>query len=326
MTELLKRLMLAPSVSGREDKVRNIIRKEVEPYADEIRVDPMGNLIVRKKGNGKKILFAAHMDEIGYFVTFIDEKGLIRVGNVGGINPLSSCYDEVVSEKGVYGVIAPSSNKEMPKCEELSIDIGAKTKKQAESKVEIGDFFVHSPRLKRLQGNRYIGRPFDDRVGCAVLIEALKNIKTTDNDLYFVFTVQEEVGSRGAKPAAYGIEPDIGIAVDVTIAKDKPATISASTVKLGGGVAIKVKDSSVICSYGLVEDLRKLCEGGKIKYQDEIILAGGTDTSVIQVAKTGCQAGALSIPTAYIHTVNEMIDISDVREAVKLTVAIAERI
>jgi len=326
MTELLKRLMLAPSVSGREDKVRNIIRKEVEPYADEIRVDPMGNLIVRKKGNGKKILFAAHMDEIGYFVTFIDEKGLIRVGNVGGINPLSSCYDEVVSEKGVYGVIAPSSNKEMPKCEELSIDIGAKTKKQAESKVEIGDFFVHSPRLKRLQGNRYIGRPFDDRVGCAVLIEALKNIKTTDNDLYFVFTVQEEVGSRGAKPAAYGIEPDIGIAVDVTIAKDKPATISASTVKLGGGVAIKVKDSSVICSYGLVEDLRKLCEDGKIKYQDEIILAGGTDTSVIQVAKTGCQAGALSIPTAYIHTVNEMIDISDVREAVKLTVAIAERI
>ena len=326
MIELLKKLMYAPSVSGRENGIREIIKNEVAPYADEIRIDPMGNLIARKKGEGKRVVFAAHMDEIGYFVTFIDDKGLIKVGNVGGINPVSSCYDEVVSEKGVYGVIVPSSDKEMPKCEELIIDIGAKNKKQAEAKVEIGDFFVHSPRLKRLQGNRCIGRPFDDRVGCAVLIEALKNVKNTENDLYFVFTVQEEVGSRGAKPVAYGIEPDIGIAVDVTIAKDKPAAISASTVKLGGGVAIKVKDSSVICSYELVEMLRNLCEEKKIKYQDEIILAGGTDTSVIQVAKSGCMAGALSIPTAYIHTVNEMIDISDVKEAVKLTTLIAERI
>ena len=325
MTELLKRLMLAPSVSGREHKVRDIIRNEVEPYADEIRVDPMGNLIVRKKGNGKKIMFAAHMDEIGYFVTFIDEKGLIRVGDVGGINPLSSCYGEVVSENGVYGVIVPSSDKDMPKCEELTIDIGVKTKKQAEAKVEIGDFFVHSPRLKRLNGNIYVGRPFDDRVGCAVLIEALKRIENTDNDLYFVFTAQEEVGLRGAKPAAYGIEPDIAIAVDVTSVGGKPQS-PKSTVRLGKGATVKIKDSAVICSYELCERMRALATENKIKYQDEILLKGGTDAGSMQTARGGCMAGGISIPTAYIHSVNEMIDISDVKEAVKLATVIAERI
>ncbi len=325
MTELLKKLMYAPSVSGREDKIREIIKKEVASYADEIRVDPMGNLIVRRMGKGKKVMLAAHMDEIGYFVTFIDDSGLIRVGNVGGINPLSSAYGEVVSEKGVYGVIVPSSDKEVPKCEELTIDIGVKTKKQAEAKVEIGDFFVHSPRLKRLQGNRYIGRPFDDRVGCAVLIEALKRAKATDNDLYFVFTVQEEVGLRGAKPAAYGIEPDIAIAIDVTSVGGKPQSPKTS-VRLGKGATVKIKDSSLICSYELCEKMRALADENNIRYQNEILLKGGTDAGSMQTAGGGCMAGGISIPTAYIHSVNEMIDISDVKEAVKLAVLIAERI
>ena len=325
MTELLKKLMLAPSVSGREDKVREIIKKEVSPYADEVKVDPMGNLIARKKGSGKKIMLAAHMDEIGYFVTYINENGLIKVGNVGGINTLSSCYGEVVSEKGVCGVIVPSSDKDMPKCEELTIDIGVKTKKQAEAKVEIGDFFVHSPRLKRLNGNIYVGRPFDDRVGCAVLIETLKRVKDTDNDLYFVFTVQEEVGLRGAKPAAYSIEPDIAIAIDVTSVGGKPQS-PKSTVKLGKGATVKIKDSAVICSYELCEKMRALADENKIKYQDEILLKGGTDAGSMQTARGGCMAGGISIPTAYIHSVNEMIDISDVREAVKLATVIAERI
>ena len=326
MTELLKKLMMTPGVSGREYKIREVIRAEAEKYADEVTTDPMGNLIARKKGNGKKIMLVAHMDEIGYFATYIDSDGLIHLGAVGGINPMSSAYDTVVSERGVCGVAVPPDNTDIPKAEKLLVDIGVKTRKQAEAKVSIGDFFVHSPRLKRLAGNRYVGRPFDDRAGCLVLLEALKSVKNTENDLYFVFSVQEEVGSRGAKPAAYGIEPDIGIAVDVTTVSGKPASKSASKVKLGQGAAIKIKDSSVICSYELVEIMRRLAEERRIKCQDEIILAGGTDTSVIQVAKTGCQAGALSIPTAYIHTVNEMIDISDVREAVKLTVAIAERI
>jgi len=325
MTDLLKKLMLTSGVSGREHNIREVIKNEIAPYADEISVDPVGNLIARKKGNGKKIMFAAHMDEIGYFVTFIDDKGLIRVGNIGGIDTLSSAYTTVVSERGVYGVIAPSDDKEIPKCENLIIDIGARNKKQAESKVKVGDYFVHAPSLKRLCGTRYIGRPFDNRVGCAVLCETIKNVKNTDNDLYFVFTVQEEVGLRGAKPAAYGIAPDIGIAIDVTSVGEKPAS-PVTKVKIGGGAAIKVKDSSVICSYEIVERMRELAKAKKIKYQDEVLLRGGTDTGAIQNTRLGCSVGAISIPSAYIHSVNEMIDLSDVKEAVKLACAVAEEI
>ena len=325
MTELLKRLMLATGVSGRENKIREVIKKEAEKYADEIITDPMGNLIVRKKGNGKKIMLAAHMDEIGYFVTYINEKGLISVGAVGGINPLSSSYSEVVSENGVYGIILPSESNETPKVEQMTVDIGAKNRKQAEARVQIGDYFVHVPHVKRLSGNKYVGRPFDDRVGCLVLLEALKNAKSTDNDLYFVFTVQEEVGLRGAKPAAYRIEPDIAIAVDVTAVGGKP-TSPKSKVELGGGAAIKIKDSSVICSREIVERMREIAAENKIKFQDEILLMGGTDTAAMQIAGAGCLVGAISIPTAYIHSVNEMIDISDVKEAIKLTCAVIEGI
>ena len=325
MTELLKRLMLTTGVSGRENKIREVIRSEAEKYADEVITDPMGNLIVHKKGNGKKIMFAAHMDEIGYFVTFIDEKGLIRVGAVGGINTLAASYSDVISENGVYGIALPTEANELPKVESLYIDIGVKSRKQAEARVKVGDYFVHVPHLKRLSGNKYVGRPFDDRIGCLVLLEALKNVKNTDNDLYFVFTVQEEVGLRGAKPAAYRIEPDIAIAVDVTSVGGKP-TSPKSKVKLGDGAAIKIKDSSVICSYELVCRMREIAVDSKIKYQDEILLKGGTDTASMQTSKAGCLAGGISIPTAYIHSVNEMIDMSDVKEAIKLACAVAERI
>ena len=325
MTELIKKLMFVPGISGREDKIAEAIKKEVEPYADEVYTDPVGNLIAHKKGNGKKVMFAAHMDEIGYFVTFIDERGLIKVGNVGGINAIAGAFTQVVSEKGVYGVIVPSDMKDV-KVDGLYIDIGAKTKKQAESKVKIGDYFLHVPAFRRLNGStRYIGRPFDDRIGCAVLIETLKNVKNTDNDLYFVFSVQEEVGCRGAKPAAYSIEPEVGIAIDVTAVGGKPGAPTMD-VKLGGGAAIKIKDASVICSYEIVNKMRELAKENKVKYQEEILIRGGTDTSAMQISKGGCLAGAISVPSAYIHSVNEMIDMSDVKEIVKLATLVAERI
>lgn len=325
MTELIKKLMYVPGISGREDKIAEVIKKEVEAYADEVYTDPVGNLIAHKKGNGKKVMFAAHMDEIGYFVTFIDDRGLIKVGNVGGINAIAGAFTQVVSEKGVYGVIVPSDMKDV-KVDGLYIDIGAKTKKQAESKVKIGDYFVHVPAFRRLNGStRYIGRPFDDRIGCAVLIETLKNVKNTDNDLYFVFSVQEEVGCRGAKPAAYSIEPEVGIAIDVTAVGGKPGAPTMD-VKLGGGAAIKIKDASVICSYEIVNKMRELAKENKVKYQEEILIRGGTDTSAMQISKGGCLAGAISVPSAYIHSVNEMIDMSDVKEIVKLATLVAERI
>ena len=324
MKDLLKRLMLTPSVSGREDKIREAIIKEVEPYADEISVDAMGNLIVRKKGNGKKIMFCAHMDEIGFFVTNIEESGRLSVCGVGGLNTLSASFQEVVSENGVVGVIFPDNSKEIPKAENLTIDIGAKNKKQAEKLVEIGDFFVCQPKLVKLQNQRYIGRPVDDRVGCAILIDALKKVNS-ENDLYFVFSVQEEVGGRGAKPAAFGIAPDFGIAIDVTLSKDAGESMPTKA-KLGGGCAIKIKDSGVICSPSLVKKMRELSKEYGIKYQDEIILAGGTDASPMQIAGRGTVVGAISVPMSNIHTSCEMFDMLDVKEAVKLTIALCEKL
>lgn len=325
MTELLKRLMYTTGVSGREDKIREAIKKEVEPYADEVIVDPVGNLIARKKGKGKKIMLCAHMDEIGFFATYIENDGFIRVSPIGGINPVACAFSEVVSENGVYGVIVPEDGKDKPKVDTMYIDIGAKTKKQAEKKIKVGDYFVAAPSFRRLMNKKYVGRPFDDRVGCAVMIEALKNIKETENDLYFVFSTQEEVGSRGAKPASFTISPDIGIAFDVTGTGDKPSS-KPLAIKLGGGCAIKIKDSSVICSPELVNRMREIAEENKVKYQNEVLPYGGTDTSMMQVSGRGAKVSAISIPCAYIHSGVEMIDMDDVLGAVKLTTLLCENL
>lgn len=324
MINLLKRLMLTSGVSGREDKIRDLIRKEVEPYCDEIIVDNVGNLIAHKKGNGKRVMLGAHMDEIGYFATHITSNGMIKVSPVGGLNYLSCPYAQVVSENGVKGVVA-SKTTSLPECSDLFIDIGATSKRQAERYVKVGDFFVHTPSITHLLGARYIGRPFDDRVGCAILIETLKNVKGTDNDLYFAFTTQEEVGCRGARPATYTIEPEIAIALDVTRTDDKGGA-DILNVSIGKGPTIKIKDASVICSHELVLKMRELARENNIKYQDEMLSKGGTDTSSMQIAKRGCKAGAISIPCGFIHTNNEMIDINDVKGAVRLATVIAERI
>ena len=324
MRDLLKKLMYTPSVSGREDRVREVIYNEIKDCCDEISTDAMGNLIARKAGNGKKIMFCAHMDEIGFFATYITGDGDIKVSPVGGINTLSASHQCVVSESGVRGVLVPNSSKDKPKCEDMYIDIGAKNKKQAEKAVKIGDFFVCEPRLEKLQNQRYIGRPFDDRVGCAIMIEAIKKVKS-ENDLYFVFSVQEEVGGRGAKPAAFAIAPDYGIAIDVTMVGEKGGP-GEMDVKLGRGCAIKIKDSSVISSPELVKKMRDIARDGKIKYQDEILPAGGTDASPMQIAGRGAKVSVISIPTAHIHTSCEMVDMFDIKEAVKLTVALAEKL
>lgn len=323
MIELIKKLMNASSVSGREEKIREVIINEIKPYADTVETDNMGNVIARKKGKNKKIMLCAHMDEIGFFVTCIDKNGFIRVSSVGGILPSSVAYSEVVSENGVYGVLSPEKDDSL-KVENMFIDIGAKTKKQAESKVKIGDFFVVKPSLRKLMNKRYVGRPFDDRIGCAILIEAMKKVKS-ENDLYFVFSTQEEVGARGAKPAAYAIGADIGIAFDVTRESTKPGSPSME-VEMGKGCAIKIKDSGVIASPTLVKEIREIAVNHKIKYQDEILLSGGTDASPMQVAGRGCRVSAISIPSAYIHTGCEMIDMGDVEEAIKLTVAVANEL
>ena len=330
MYTILKDIMCCPSVSGRESAVAAKIKGYVEPLVDECYIDALGNLIALKKGsadNKKKIMLCAHMDEIGFLVTFIEESGYIRIAPVGGINFLAASFSEVVSENGTVGLIVPEGRTAANDitADKVYIDIGAKNRKEAERKVKIGDFFVVRPYAKRMCGTRVMGRPFDDRVGCAILIELAKKITAPKHDIYYVFSVQEEVGCRGSKTAAYAVAPDIALAYDVTGTGD---TIGARPMacKVGDGAAIKIKDSSVICDGETVAKLTEIAKANNIKHQHEILLYGGTDTSSMQMAKNGCRAAALSIPSRYIHSGVEVIDMADAEACVELTEKFIESI
>ena len=332
MYTILKDIMCCPSISGRENAVAQKIRSYVEPLVDECNIDALGNLIALKKGSApdgerKKIMLCAHMDEIGFLVTFIEESGFIRIATVGGINFTASSFSEVVSEKGVVGVLVPEGRTPANEItfDKAYIDIGARNKKEAERKVKVGDFFVVKPNVKKMCGTRLMGRPFDDRIGCAILVKLAKEIEAPKHDVYYVFSVQEEVGCRGSRTAAYAIEPDIALAYDVTGTGD---TIGARPMacRVGDGAAIKIKDASVICDMETVDKLTKLAEERGIKHQHEILTAGGTDTSSMQVAKGGCRAAALSIPSRYIHSGVEVIDLADAEACAELTKAFVENV
>ena len=327
MYNTLKTLCLIPSVSGREEAIREKIKDMIAPLTDETYTDNLGNLIAVKHGASekpKKIMLCAHMDEIGFIVTYIEEKGFVRISTVGGINLVASAYSPVVSERGVKGVLVPEGGVKASdfSADKFVIDIGAKNRKEAERRVKIGDFFVVSPSLSRLSGTRVYGRPIDDRIGCAVMIELARVLanETCENDVYYVFSVQEEVGCRGAKPAAFGIAPDYALVYDVTGTGD---TVGAKPMEcaIGGGAAIKIKDSSVICHTEVVEKLRALAKEKNIPHQTEILTYGGTDTSSIQMSGYGCRVGALSIPTRYIHSSVETVDLSDAESCVALSEA-----
>lgn len=322
MFNLTKKILKPVSVSGREEAVVGVIAEEIAPYVDSLHTDAMGNLIAFKAGvgeNKKKVMFAAHIDEIGFIVTYIEENGYIRFNTLGGINFTSASFTHVVFESGLRGVLVPDA------AGGHVVDIGAKNRKEAQRRVKIGDTFAVVSDVVKLAGTRVAGRPMDDRIGAVVLIEAAKRLQGVDvkNDIYFCFTVQEEVGCRGSKTAAYAIMPDIGIALDVTATGDTQGA-APMAVKLGGGAAIKIKDSSVVCDRGLVEIMKKEAEDKKIKHQFEILTGGGTDTSSMQQTGAGCLAGCISIPTRYIHSSVETIDMADVEESVKLTMALCD--
>lgn len=328
MYEILKKLINAPSVSGRENAVRDVIAGMAKPFADEITTDTLGNLTVLRRGSGsgrRKLMFAAHMDEIGFVVTFADEKGRLRLDSVGGINYTAAVFSPVVSEKGVHGVLVPEDNTkpEDIKAGKCFIDIGAKTRTEALRRVCVGDFFVIEPSLTRLCGKRICGRPLDDRIGCAILLDVLKKTANPADDIYFVFTVQEEVGCRGAKTAAYAIAPDVAIAVDVTFSGDVPGCDRINQ-SLGDGAAIKIKDQLAISDSELVSELFDIAERKGIKHTAEVITHGGTDAYSMQIAGAGCRACALSVPTRYIHSGTEMLDLSDAEAVSALITAYIE--
>ena len=331
MYQTLKTLLpLVPSIPGREKPIRDLLGDLMRPLVDEVSTDAMGNLICHKKGRAaapRKVLLCAHMDEIGFLTTFIEESGMIRVAPMGGVSYLAAAYSQVIFENGTKGVLVPEGDLaagDVPKPEKCVIDIGAASKKEAERRVRVGDCCALVPRLTRLTANRVCGRPLDDRIGCACLVEIAKRldayIDPPSDDIYYVFSVQEEVGCRGARPAAFGIAPDVALIFDVTGTGDVPGA-KPMAVKLGGGVAVKIRDSSVICHTGLVQELLDTAKREKIAAQCEILIRGGTDTSAVQMTGVGCRAGALSIPCRYIHSGEELLDLRDAEAAVSLTLA-----
>lgn len=321
---LLKELVGIYGPASNERAIREYIENEIKEYVDEIEVDSLGNLIARKKGNGKKIMISAHMDQIGLMVIDIDDKGFLRFTNVGGISPYISISQRVVFENGTVGVIyhEPVDDISKLKLENMYIDIGAFSKEEAEKKVSIGDICIYKTDFEENE-NVVFTRYLDDRVGCFIAIEAIKNINNPINDLYFVFSTQEEVGLRGAKTAAYRIDPDIGIALDVTAHGDTPKA-KRFAIGLNKGAAIKVKDNSIICHPKIREILVNIAKENEIPYQMEVLEFGGTDSGAIHINKEGVPSGVISIPTRYVHSTVEMASKNDIINCVKLLIKFLE--
>ena len=253
MNELIKKLVEAYGPSGFEDQVRALVHEEIKDLADEISVDPMGNLIALKKGDGSglKVMIAAHLDEIGLMITHVTEKGFARFTNIGGLNPQTFIGGRVQFADGTVGIIhadrAADRGTNLP-IDKYFIDVGASSRE--DSPIQPGDA-AGFLRPFLANGKRLTAKSMDDRIGCVVGIEAMKRLSNTPHDVYFVFSVQEEVGTRGAQAAANGIDPDVGIALDVTLTGDVPEALPMA-VDLGKGAAIKVKDSGMIAHAGLV--------------------------------------------------------------------------
>lgn len=325
MMNTLAELVSAFGPSGAEKGISSVIGKVASQYCDEVSRDAMGNLICHKKGSGPKVMFAAHMDSIGLVATHIDEKGFIHVGAIGGVSPKEVLYTPVCFQNGTCGMIGAAEDADIAKLKvaDLFIDIGAASRDEAERLVRVGDVAVYNTRTVDASG-RMISPYMDNRVSCLVLLMAMEKLGTVENDLYFVFTSQEEVGIRGAKTAAWAIDPDYGIAVDVTPADDEPGSKHLVSSVLGGGAAVKVMDSSVICHPQVVEQLMSLAAEKGIKAQRDVIRAGGTDAGAIHLTRAGVYTSGISIPCRYIHTPTEMVDKEDVKACAALVAAFAQ--
>jgi endoglucanase len=330
MNDLIKMLVEAFGPSGFEDGMRDLIRPLVEPYADDVAVDAMGNLIVHLNaanppadGVPLKVMIAAHMDEIGVMVSHIEENGFLRFTNIGGVFPQTLLGGRVVFANGTTGIVGSDRIEDRSKVHPLEkhfIDVGASSRDDVP--VAVGDpaGFV---RPFEVNGSRLTAKSMDDRIGCVVAIEALRRLsrERMNHDLTVVFSVQEEVGTRGAQAAANRLLPDVGIALDVTLTGDVPEARSMA-VSLGQGAAIKVKDSGMISHAGLVRLMRQRAEEAGLAYQLEVLDGGSTDARSMQIAGPGCAAGCISIPCRYVHTPSETVDSADVESAVELLVAI----
>ena len=320
----LKKLCTANGVSGHEGAARDVILEEIKGLIDDYSIDAMGNLIAHKNGPGEKMMLAGHMDQIGLMVTFICEKGFLYFGTIGGMSPQICLGQRFIFQNGTAAVCYNQRLDDIKTLtfDKMYLDIGAKDQEDAEKYVSIGDVctFAQEPVIN---GNVFITPALDDRIGCFIMVEALKKITNPAFDMYFVFTAQEEVGLRGAKTAAFAVEPDYGLAFDVTASYDTPKARKMPS-KMYEGAAIKLKDNSLICHPMIIAHLEKCAKKDGIKYQFEVLDMGGTDVGAIHVNKGGVPSGAISIASRYIHTANEMCALSDIEDCISLTVCALE--
>ena len=322
MKTLLRTLTEISAPSGHEDEIRAAVQKMIQPHADEIRVDALGNLIARKgrvaKG-GKHIMLAAHLDEIGLIVSHVEARGFARFSALGGFSAHRLIGSRVRFLNGAHGVIGlekPTEERERrPAIDKYYIDTGAASDK--DSPVKVGDVAVFDTNFLDL-GGRIVSKALDDRVGVALLVETMRTLKSSPHEIYFVFTVQEEVGARGAGPAAYGLDPEIGLSLDTTHAYDTPSASVRNPIALGKGPAIKVKDTSMMSDPRLVDALTRLATKNKLPHQLEVLEGGSTDARAIQVARSGARVGGVLVPVRNIHSPSEMADLSDMKYVVRL--------
>ncbi len=339
MFSLLKKLCDAHGISGYEDEVREIIKSEVENYADDVYCDKMGNLIAVKKGEKEKIMLAAHMDEIGFMVKHVEDKGFLRVTPIGGwfsqtvLNQRAFVHTENGKIVGVFGCKPPhimkeEERKKVVKIEDMFLDVGAESKEEVkEMGIEIGSPVTIDRELVKLGKHRVTGKAIDDRVGVALLIDVFKKAEC-DATLYAVFTVQEEVGLKGAKTSAFSINPDMAIAVDVCVATDFPGVNANQDIKLGSGPAITVVDASgrgLIAHRKVLNLLKDTAKKYEIPYQLEVGEGGTTDATAIHLTREGIPSGVVSLPARYIHSPVEVIDMRDYENTLLLLEKSLER-
>ncbi len=338
--DLLSKVLRTPGAPGHESRIRNLVIEQIKKVVDEHYTDHIGNLICIKKGTqnpeGKKLMFAAHLDEISFMVTHIDDQGFIKFHTLGGFDPktLTSMRVLVHGKKDLPGVMgskpihimSPEERNKAPKIKDFYIDLGL-PKEEVETLVSIGDTITRHQEMMEM-GNLLSGKSFDNRVSVYILIEVLKQLNEVPYDVYAVFTVQEEVGLRGANVAGHQINPDFGIAIDVTIANDTPGVPGHEKVtELGKGTAVKIYDASTICDYRMVKFLKETADKNDIDWQPEILTAGGTDTAGLQrMGKNGAIAGAVSIPLRYVHQVTETAHPHDIKSSIDILRKAAENI
>ncbi|MCC5830346.1 MAG: M20/M25/M40 family metallo-hydrolase [Phycisphaeraceae bacterium] len=348
--DLLEELCTTPGVPGREHRIRTLIEGHAKRLFDSIVTDTMGTLICTRKprpapARGKKrttakpprIMLAAHMDQIGFLVSHVDDKGFIRLNPVGGFDTrnlfarlVTICPDVRDPKKDLPGVLNPggkpvhiadqADKTKVPEIHEFFVDTGLPGE-EVKKKVKIGDMVVLSARYSHV-GNAIVSQCLDNRVACWLAVEAIGNLKHHEAEIIVAFTVQEEVGLRGARTSAYAIKPDIGIALDTTLCVDTPGVPGEMAItNQGKGVAITCMDSTSIADYDLLETFETIARKRRIPYQRSIMMRGGTDAGTIQASGAGVRTMTLSIPTRYIHTVTETVHKDDLEAAVKLLTA-----